>query len=57
MEVLREFRRKLVGRVLTIIEGCISDSDQREAVKSLMRQAIQQSLGELEEELRGQTQT
>ncbi|MBC8273393.1 MAG: hypothetical protein H8E40_00270 [Chloroflexi bacterium] len=57
MKILEQFRRMLVGRVLTIIEGCIADSDQREAVKSLIRQAIQQSLSELEAELRGQTQT
>ena len=57
MQVLANFRRMLTGRLLTIIEASVADLNQREALKSLIRQAIQQSLGELEAELRGQTQT
>ena len=55
--VLSEFRRHLVGRILTQIDASIADERQAEALKSVIRQHIQQSLSELEEELRGETQT
>ncbi len=57
MKVLDTFRRMLTGRLLTVIEAAIADLNQREALKSLIRQAIQQSLTELENDLRGETNT
>ena len=56
MQLLENFRRMLTGRLLTVIEAAIADLNQREALKSLVRQAIQQSLQELEEALRGETE-
>lgn len=33
-----EFRDKLIGKILTIIDASISDQEQRKGLKSLMRQ-------------------
>lgn len=57
MKVLDNFRRMLTGRLLTVVEAAIADLNQREALKSLVRQAIQQSIAELENDLRGETTT
>lgn len=51
--IFEEFRNKLWGRILTVAELALPDPKQREAFLSLIRQAIQQSLVELEVELRG----
>ncbi len=55
--ILHEFRRHLIGRILTQIDASISDERQAEALKSVIRQHIQQSLEELEAVLKGETQT
>jgi len=57
VKVLDNFRRMLTGRLLTVVEAAIADLNQREALKSLVRQAIQQSIAELENDLRGETTT
>lgn len=53
-DVFEQFRRKITGRLLTIIEAAVRESRQRDAVMSLTRQAITQSLQELTDELRGE---
>ena len=52
--IFERFRKDLWGKLLTITGACILDPKQREDVKSLMRQAIQQSLDKFEAELRGE---
>ena len=50
--VFDRFRRDLWGKLLTIIGACVTDPKQREDIKSLLRQAMQQALDKLEAELR-----
>lgn len=52
-DVFVEFRNKLVGLVLTQIEASIPDFKQREALKSMMRQHIDEALEFLKDMLRG----
>ena len=55
METIFEtFRKKFWGRVLTVAELALPDPKQREAFLSLVRQAMTQSLTELETMLRGE---
>lgn len=52
-DVFERFRKKIWGRLLTIVDASASDYDQREALKSLMREAINKSLTDFEKDLRG----
>jgi len=51
--IFERFRKDLWGKLLTITGACIQDPKQREDIKSLLRQAMQQSLEKFELELRG----
>lgn len=53
-DVFDKFRKKIWGRLLTIVDASASDYDQREALKSLMRKAINESLADFEKDLRGE---
>ena len=52
--IFERFRRDLWGKLLTIVGACIQDPKQREDIKSLLRQAMQQTLDKFEAELRGE---
>lgn len=51
-EVLSEvLGKKLLGELLTIVDSSIADKSQREATKSLVRQAVQRCSTELHSRL------
>lgn len=53
-DVFDRFRKKITGRLLTIIEAAVPEGKRLDAVMSLTRQAITKSLGELMKDLRGE---